>query len=357
MHPCPGPSWKDPFGSHWLGLWLADRADRKRGNRARIAARRGWLNPMGEQGKVVWILAGSSRESVHQAVELLRAIRARRLDLRLVLTFEEEYPDLLAPLDDCDKTGWGFAPADHPRSLRRVLQRLDPYGVLVVDACPRPHLRHWLDRQARVLTTRPHRANFAHQPVGNGADLLTLLVEAQVDPNFRSLANQGRERHLWWLHDADAAAATALAGRWLERHPEDIVFISGCAPQAGAQRISHWDRRPFADGSIVWIDEDKWLPAIAVSVTGAHFAQPSRKPLWQALAGGTAIHIDPAAEALPATLEDSAARGDLFTAWQNWRTQPITARVAGDSARRAFWQERRLAQADLQAWVERVFEW
>jgi hypothetical protein len=347
-------NWKDPFGSNFFGLWLADRRDRKAGQNSRIAGRWGWLKPLGERGKVIWIIAGSTRENVHQAVELTAALRAKRLDIRLVLTFEQDYPDLLAPLDECDKTGWGYAPCDHPRALARAMQRLEPYGFIVVNTQVRPHLQALLNQHQRVLVTHPQSGTLRHETIGQGADLQTLLTQAQIDPNFKTLVNHGNERHLWWWH-SDSAADHPFIKQWISEAPEDVLFVSGYPPDLPHLAISQWDRQPLPNGQVVWVDDTKWLPAVSASVTGTHFSRDNSEWLWQAMAGGAAItcvapYLPKQAEALlicPTPLEN----------WRDWRANPIQARQAGDRARRLFWQERRQAESDSQALTERVFEW
>ncbi len=345
--------WKDPFGHNLLGLWLADRHDRRHGETARMAARRGLIKPLGERGKVIWILAGNTRASVHQAVELTAAIRAKRLDIRLILTFEQDFPDLLAPLDNCDKTGWGYAPSDHPRALKRALQRLDPYGFIVVDTHVRRHLSAILDKSPRVLATHPGKTNFRHETIGSGADWQTLFTQAQVDPNFKSLVNQNSERHLWWWHGPFDPQARQ---DWQAHLPEDVLFVSGAMPAGQHLTISQWNREPLANGDVVWVDDEKWLPAIAASVTGSHFASHDSALLWQAMAGGHAASSS--SILLPDNLKTAITTAALpFEHWQNWRAQPFVTRKIGDTARRLFWQTRRQAEQDSQQIIERVFEW
>ena len=348
-------SWRDPFGSNWFGLWLADRDDRRHGRLGRLAARRGFLKPMGEQGKVIWMIVGSDANDIRLAVELLRAIREKRLDIRLVLTFEEDMPELLAPLDECDKTGWGFAPSDRPSALKRAFQRLSPYGFIIASPHLRPHLRQMLDKQPRVIdVTQTH--GLGQTAPAQAADLQTLLVQAQVDPNFRSLVNQSRQRHLWWVHDT--AFQPEQWHHWLTRYPEDVLFVSGSQPESRCLPISQWNRHAIPDGEIVWLDEHKWLPAVAASVTASHFAQPARFELWQALSGNAALSLPPDADGIPPFLAHWDWRAsNPQSLWEEWRLNPIRARQAGDQARRLFWQERRQAESALQSLLDQVFEW
>ncbi|NOT17254.1 MAG: hypothetical protein HOP20_04195 [Sulfuriferula sp.] len=358
-------TWKDPLGSNRIGLWLADRNDRKRNNIARIAARWGWLKPMGERGKVVWVMAGASTDSVRLAVELVRAIREKRLDIRLVLTFEHDDPSLLTALDDCDKTGWGLSPCDHPRALARAMERLSPYGIIVVGAQPRPNLSALLNQQARVLTVNPpqtvtYQCERIYNGTGKGetapvADMLARLAHAQIDPNFKSLVNHGVERHLWWLH---GDTQHHLSAQFKQQASNDVLFVSGTQPAIAHLAISSWDRSPIAGGTVVWIDDAKWLPAISAAVTATHLVSIDNSVLWQAMAGGAAISCAQHDLLPKAELNEAiTAIADPSQLWQDYRDNPILARQRGDSARRLFWQERRLAESVSAELVERVFEW
>ena len=57
--------------------------------------------------------------------------------------------------------------------------------------------------------------------------------------------------------------------------------------------ISSWNREPPAGGSVMWVDDSKWLPGIAAAVTAAHLAQFDAAVLWQAMAGGAALSRAP----------------------------------------------------------------
>jgi hypothetical protein len=365
-------SWRDPFGSSRLGLWLADRRDRKTGLRHRVAARWGWVKPMGERGKVVWIMAGSDRDSVRLAVELLRAVRARRQDIRLVLTYEHEYPEFLALLDDCDKTGWGYAPCDHPTAIARVFERFEPFGVILVGTTPRPNLVTKLAGRSHLLAVNvPAQIELAFERVYASnetpstqeniapvADMHAILAEAQVDPNFKSLVNGNAERHLWWLHGPSPDSVDEVAQALFRHAPQDIVFVSGERPQTAVIPMSGWNREPPANGSVLWVDDNKWLPGIAAAVTAAHLARFDATVMWQAMAGGAALSRAPEIKLPKAALTEAIPETtDVPALWINYRDAPIAARNQADTARRLFWQERRLAESVSRELVERVFEW
>ena len=376
----------DPYGACMPVLWFHGMRDRLRGNKARASARWGWLRPPNVSGKVVWIIAGHSRKSVRLGVELLRAIRAKRLDIRLVLTFEEEYPDLLAPLEKLKKTGWGYGPSDHPIAVKRVFKRFAPYGVVFAGVTPRPNLAHACEQWPHTLIVAAdpptpakgfehvYPATEAQAVLWDGhsqapiVDFLTLLAEAQVDPNFKSLVNHGAERFLWWLHSDDDAYVNAFARSFRDKQPDSVLFVSGGpASMDGKEalgntlRISQWQRTKVENGQIVYVDDRKWLPAIAAACTALHLQCMEPEVLWQAMAGGCAISCHdvtslPKADLVQAIAEFSDVNS-VHVHWQEFRDNPILARNRGDDARRLFWQERRLAAEVNEELLQRVFEW
>jgi len=60
--------------------------------RARLAARHGHLKKPAPRGKLAWIIAGDSADSVLLACGLAQALRERRLDLQLAVTVERPIP-------------------------------------------------------------------------------------------------------------------------------------------------------------------------------------------------------------------------------------------------------------------------
>ncbi len=373
---------KDSYGANRLALWLADWRDRMAGNRARIAARRGWLKPPQVSGKVMWLVAGDTRDSVRLAVELMRAIRDRRLDFRLVLTFEKDYPRLLKPLDDMAKTGWGYGPAAHPKYLARAVERLQPFAVLFAGVTPRPAWGRALAEVKHVLLVdTPHvpadlpieRAypfsteqgqRFSADHCAPVVDITCQLADANVDPNFRSALVGGNEGRLWWVHSRSEARIRVLQERWRHAFPRDYLLVSGLRAGSpvlhGAQSLSRWNREPLLPGSVVLVDDARWLPAVAASSAAIWLEQPPRAFLWQAMAGGSAVSLSPDTllpkEALRQALPCHSAE-QLLELWQAYAANPIMARQAGDKVRRAYWDERRLAGEVTAELVERVFEW
>ncbi len=359
----------DSFGAHLPALWWHGLTDRLTGRASRRVARWGHLRPVGERGKVIWLRCGDDPWQLRLAVDLTRALRAKRHDIRLVLSYEAEYPELLKPLDDCHNTGWGYSPCDHPRALRRAWARLRPYGILQVGAGARGHWQArlaseprvlWIDCPEAIPGQRRYPANEA-QTAGCAdcapvADLLTRLIDAQVDPRFRSAVLGARTAELWWMH----APPPELLTGWRELFPDDVLFVSGAAPAAYALRLSAWDRTALPAGAVVWADETRWWPALAASARAIYLGAAERPLLWQAMAGGAPVAVAPGSRLPRADLADlvpAPAAAPLLQAWRAYAADAAPCRAAGDRLRRRFWQERRDAEAVGEELLERVFNW
>lgn len=387
------------YGSSIWAVCRRDLRDRWAGERARANGRWGLLQPPPGSGKVIWVKAGASTESVLLAAEITRAIREKRLDVRLALTFERDHPSAWeSRLRGLKKIGVGYGPCDLPRVVRRVLRRFAPLGVVSVDTVVAPHLGTALasngihhvvvaaDPPATPLSiesvfpaNRRQTQAWESQPqasaVNAGADLLTLLAEAQVDPNFRT-AIGAAERGVWWVHGLDSADAETLARAWRSSYlgTRDLLFVSPLDPaqaatltsvftrQGAVLSLSAWTRAPIAPGTVVVVDETRWLPAVAVSSNAIHLVRSDRLTFWQALTGGCPLslaqqgplaYLNDAAPALLVT--DDIAR--VLHEWQAHADAPIAARKQGDELRRLFWQERRRAAEVAESFLQHVYDW
>ena len=321
-------------------------------------------------------------------VELMGAIRQKRLDVRLVLTFEEDYEDILEHrVSGMQKIGLGYGPCDLPRVARRVWERLSPFGVILVDSAFPNHLVKQANAdKAHVLAfncdpgTQPVEGAYPRDPdqqacwqeaglagfVAEPVDPHSLFVEAQVDTTLKSLVCGGEERTLWWWH-GDAGAATAFVRAWrASALAEDgVLFVSSdsgrIADDAADVAISTWNRRPLDAGSVVWADEPRWYGAIASSVAGGHLAQCAQATLWSALSGGSAISIAPGLESLHPDLAEKLQQVEdsdsVLQQWVAYRDSPLEARRHGDICRRLFWDERRKLQKVIDEFLQRVFDW
>ncbi len=374
-----------------LSVWTAAWRDRVAGNPARANARMGYLRAPQGDGKVLWIKAGGSRDSVRLGAELLGAIRRKRLDVRIALTFERDYADILEPrVRGLRKIGLGYGPSDLPSVARRTLRRLAPLGLVLADTRPSPNL------QAAATEAGVHVVAFNTDPastpieaaypcdarqveqwrtsglathLAQAADPLSLFVEAQADTTLRTLVTGGRELELWWFLGAgDELAGFIDAWRRSPLAGSGILFVSDLESQAAGTdlssagvRISAWAREGLAPGTVVWVDDQRWCPAVGTSVLAAHCAVLDRPHLWSVLAGGPALtasqsvrdeyrNLDPCIIATGGTEQTLAG-------WAQLRDEPIRARQSGDRCRRLVWEERRRVEAVLQEFLQRVFDW
>lgn len=382
-------------------LWRDDVRDRWAGESARANARWGFLTPPVGPGKLIWVEAGGSRESVLLGVEAVRAVRERRLDVRLALTFQREHRDLLARLRALKRIGLGYGPANRPRIARRVVKRFAPLGVVIAGHCPPSALLHALENspvhqlalnapasrtgrlEAAYPANRGQRRDWEQagtaQAIAAPADFLTLLVEAQVDPNFKSTVAGGAQVDLWWLQGLTAAGAEGFVSLWRQSplaargvlfvsvpSGEDLAAVSAALSRAGPLlSLGTWTRTPIAPGTCVIVDDPRWLPAVAAAASGIHLVAPTRGEWWQALASGAPVSVARRAQAdelLNAAADEPAyAEAEDWAAvmllWRAWRDDRPRARLRGDAARRVFWAERRRAAAATEDFLQRVFAW
>ncbi len=372
------------YGDRPLPVWRAVWRDYRQGNGARARARRGFLSAPAERGRLVWIKAGGTPEDVRLGIELLGAVRDKRHDVRIVLTFEQDYPELFERhMQPFRKVGVGYGPCDRPRVVRRVLDRFQPHGILLAGG----HAPRSLLAQARcpviAVNTRPPQWQPA-RPVeqcwpldaptswGEGAatDVLAAadpqarFVEAQADVVLRALVG-GEVQRLWWWHGRDDQW-TAWRAAWEASGmgATDILLASrrgGAAatardlPGAGL-RVSDWDRSALAPGTVLHLDDRRWFAAAASAAHAVHLAAPDRQALWQGLAGGAAVSLGevPAAEVPCPVLEGASA---VLEAWARLRDDPASRRQQGDAARRRFWEERRQVDTNFDAVLRRVWDW
>lgn len=384
------------YGSALRSLWRRDIRDRMRGDSARANARWGFLTPPRGDAKLVWMHTAADSTSTRIGVELVRALRDKRQDVRIALTFEQDQPELFAKLIGLKKVGYGFGPCDRPHAVARVLKRFQPLGIVHIGQAPRPRLSAAAHAQrihtiavnappradSRVEVCYPRteyeaaqwRATNAANEIAAPAHLLTLVVEAQVDPNFRAVVTGGADLSLRWLHGVAPAEYDEVLTRWraLSEQVPGILFLgpalqAALAPLCASKNLhcvslAQWPRRALAAGSVVVVDDARWLPAIAASAQTTHLRTADAAVFWQALAGGAAVsfarteivdaHLDHAPQAR--IVGDYAA---LFTQWAHDAHEPLALREQGDEARRSFWHERRRAATAVAELLQRVYDW
>lgn len=377
----------DPWGARPWPVWKAGLRDRISGARARANARDGFLRKPPGRGRVLWIKAGGTPLSLRLGVELLGAIRQKRHDLRLVLTFELDDERILAPrLEGLRATGVGYGPSDRPRTVRRVLERLEPFGLILADTLPRANLLRAAGESgvhcvAFNTAPWPCRAEAAYPrdqfereawstcgmagSVVAAADPVSLWVEARADVTLRALSGAGESGRLWWWH-GPAREADAWIGVWRAdgRFAADRLFVSLCdvatVPLRGATRISRWDRGALTPGEVMWVDDPRWLAAVSSACTAGHLHGGARDVFWQGLAGGRPLSAGRMlANALPvsACLPMGESPAVVLDRWAAYAEDPMGARREGDAGRRRFWEERRRVESVMSEFLQRVFDW
>lgn len=373
------------YGDRLLPVWRAIWKDYRKGDGSRARARRGFLTPPGDRGRLIWVKAGGTPEDVRLGIELLGAVRDKRHDVRIVLTFEQDYPALFERhMQPFRKVGVGYGPCDRPRVVRRVLERFQPHGILLAGGQPPANLLRSTAVPVIAVNTAPPvgtvpavagfwpvdaKAEQGWPPEARGttlppADPQARFVEAQADVVLRSLVG-GRVERLWWWHgtagDWPAWQAAWQASGW---GGTDILLASlHDVPEAprselpGADlAISGWDRSPLAPGTILHLDDRRWLAAAASAAHAVHLAAPDRQALWQGLAGGAAVSLGEAPDAkVPCPVLD--APDAVLGAWNDLRDDPAARRQQGDEARRRFWEERRQVDANFDAVLQQVWDW
>lgn len=381
----PGGREPDGYDQRPVPVWRAVMRDYRRREGTRARARLGFVTPPQERGRLVWIKAGGAHEDVRLGIELLGAVRDKRQDVRIVLTFEQDYPELFERhMQPFRKVGVGYGPCDRPRVVRRVLDRFQPSGILLAGGriptrllevaevpviavntvaegrpVPRTLAQYWPLDPAAVAAWPDEAAGAILQP----ADPQARFVEAQADVVLRSLV--GREvQRLWWWHGS-AAGWPAWRAAWeafCGRGAGDILLASlsdGTRKNglAGAHRsVSTWDRTALAAGTILHLDDRRWFAAAASAAHAVHLDAPDRQALWQGLAGGAPVSLGvaPAADLPCPVLSDPAA---VLGRWAALRDAPADQRRAGDTARRRFWDERRQVDTNFDAVLQQVWDW
>ncbi|WP_019628404.1 glycosyltransferase N-terminal domain-containing protein [Thioalkalivibrio sp. AKL10] len=371
------------YGARRFAVWGATWRDYRRGEGNRARARRGFLTPPDERGRLVWIKAGGTPEEVRLGIELLGAVRDKRQDVRIVLTFEQDYPELFERhMQPFRKVGVGYGPCDRPRVVRRVLDRFQPHGILLAGgqapvnllqaaevpviavntepparAVP-PVVRHWPVDPAGAQAWPEAAFEAALAP----ADPQARFVEAQADVVLRALVGGNVERLWWWHGTSEQWPAWRTAWQASGRGQSDILLASlrGDATEAGLPgadlAVSAWDRSTLAPGTILHLDDRRWFAAAASAAHAVHLAASDRQALWQGLAGGAAVSLGEApAAALPCPVLGEPTA--VLEAWQRLSADPAARRQQGDAARRRFWDERRQVDANFDAVLQQVWDW
>ena len=365
----------DAYGQALWPVLKANLLDRLQGQSHRARARMGRISAPGQKGRVVWLKAGVTPTSVRLAAELTGALREKRLDIQLVMTFEQEYASEIAPrVQGLRRFGLGYGPCDRPAVVQRVLDRLKPLGVIMIDSIQGPELL----RQAGLggipviayntpplgygVTTACPRdaAQYARweesgqaQQLLPAADPTTLWVESHTQATLRSMLPASAAVFWWhgpqsrWPHFYHGWQASSLSN-------DSILFVSlsgggewsmdETSPQNFEYSLQRWDRQSFAAGQVIHVDHARWLPAVVSAAWAAHLIQPGQALMWQALAGSLALSDESTPEAVLAD-------------WQGCVQAPMQRQQKADANRRCFWEERRRAREVVDVVLQQVFDW
>lgn len=375
------------YGARVGPVWRAVLRDYRCGAGARARARLGFLTPPAERGRLIWIRAGESAADLRLGIELLGAVRDKRLDVRIVLTFEQDYPELFERhMQPFRKVGVGYGPCDRPRVVRRVLRRFQPHGIIQAGGTvPRNLARMNTAPLFAVNAAPPGEGIPAGSLVGSWpvdvaavaawpsaaaaqvlppADPQARFVEAQADVVLRALVG-GQVERLWWWHGTPAQwlewRAAWKASAWGH---SDILLVSlgsetggrGAMPEGCDLAVSAWDRGALPPGTVLHLDDPRWFAAAASAAHAVHLAVPERAVLWQGLAGGAAVSLGvESAFELPCPVYSQP--GAVLDAWRTLRDDVAARRRQGDAARRRFWEERRQVDANFDAVLRQVWDW
>lgn len=369
----------DPgYGRALWPVWRAVLRDYRGGRGHRARARLGFLTPPEGRGRVIWVRAGAGQESLRVGTELVGAVRDRRRDVRIVLTFEQDDPVLLRSLlRPWPRVGIGYGPSDRPRVVTRVLGRFQPCGIIVAEAVPPENLLRRTLAPVAVVgapaaapvaiawpVSADEHAGWSSAGVAGelmpAADPQARFAEAQADVVLRAIAGAG-ERRLWWWHGrADRWPGWLAAWRAWEHSGEDILMVSlvdaSAVPEASL-RASAWDRSALPGGTVLHIDERRWYAAAASAAQGVHLAEIRRDVLWQALAAGCALSLGVEATVSDLPVPRLDAPDSVIAQWRELRGNEALRRTQGDRARRRFWEERRQVDANLATLMDRVWLW
>lgn len=370
----------DPHGRFLAALLWHDASDRLRGERRRARARWGGVDRPSSQGKLVWIVAGASRESVRLAADIAAAILDHRLDLSVALTYEAEHPDLLAAIDFHPRIACGYGPADYVGAMQKAWRRLLPFAMVLAGIVPRPNLVRLCEAcRHPVLVSPPgfalgryeriypgHRQIYEGRHVFAAADL-SVLQQPATPPDDRHVRGitGGRPAYLW--HGSDVNVATRLYALFRGHLPQSVMLAAG--PVVAGLRhhsretvcTSTWSGQPVAPDKLVLLDDPEAAALIMPDVRAVHLDLPERTLMWQALAAGAHLSgrdaewID--APGARARLQLAGEENALIGLWRELDADPALAAATAAEARAAHAAERALAQRAMNDLLARVSAW
>lgn len=372
---------------NFFSVIASDIKDRFQGNTIRANARWGMVSPPEGQSKLIWLRAGASHDSVLLAAGLLAAIRQKRQDVRLVLTYEEEYKNVIvAHLSGLNKIGFGYACADNANIESKMLSKLNPFAIIfcgtpagegIISAMEKNPVTHVINFQAELsshLNPELHFASFRNKPNSESFEAMTLLMQAQVDKQLGALLCGESDRPIFLLNGMDEFQMQSFIKDWNESSLKDdailcinpltyrddeIMCITDEVSNSSLDyiKLSEWNRQKPVDKEIIVLDEWRWFAAIAASAIAIHLTRTDSAQFWQSLASATAISIDEHCE-LPVDVSLPVnEKTPIVSYWQKMLENTFKCRQLGDENRRLFWDYRRQAQHGIDTLLQRIFDW
>lgn len=388
-------------------LLLQDVKDRLQGNKARANARLGLVNPPAGTGKLIWIVAGQSYDSVLMAAALLAAIREKRQDVRLVLTYETEYQDVIVQqMSGLKKIGFGYGCGDSVLAVKKMLNRLLPFAVILVGDSPAKSLLKVLSKENKIhkIACQLNQADWqakgneklfeacyphsfaddklsAHcENVSEPFDVLTRLVQSQVDKQLGAMLCGERHAQLFQVHNPGAGQLDNILSLWKKSDiaKNNLLVISTDKEMLSAEEIStfkniakqnqlntlllsKWQQQAVAENHILIADEKKWYAALCASATASHLFAADMNHFWQMVASGSVVTSDVDNHAISQDfknlIQTRSDFSDILFYWQSLLDNPLELRKNSDALRKYFWQKRRQAETQVDELLQRVYDW
>ena len=384
---------------------LQSTKDRLQGNKAKANARLGLVRPPEGTGKVIWLVAGETYSSVLMAAALLAAIREKRKDVRLVLTYEQEYQDIIVEhMSGLSKIGFGYHCGDSQYAANQMLTRLSPMSVIIVGTQPKKTFLHVLDKNTSIhkllfqtnrnyenICKTKHAFEACYPDIINYSgtknksceaeyppmSILTRLVQSQVDQQLGSMLCGEESDALFHVHNLKPDCFNDLLSSWrsssklansllaisiynLTDTDLDKLKASIIASGFEAVKLSDWNQQPLESHQIVIADDNKWYAALCASSKATHVFNTEDFYLWQSLASGAVVTVDNTlAEKLTFFSEiDSIETLDSLTqSWCDLLEDTLLQRKKSDALRKHFWEHRRQAESQMHEFLQRVYDW
>jgi len=382
-----------------LDLIFSNLRDRLQGDKIKANARLGLVSAPEGSSKLIWIHAGETRQSVMLAAAILAAIRHKRLDVRLVLTYENEFQDILVQhLSGLEKIGFGYGCANNKQAARRMVKRLKPFAAVFVNETLPAHIlqvlrdnqvKHCIAFQTPALSVNPIEACYPSlrdvdcksinaSYVSKAFDAITQLVQAQVDKQLGALLQGDQARKIFLVHGADSESARKVLHNWRgstlngssilsftldEPNGQGLAALSEAVQQAGFQPLllSQWQKTAIDPQQVVIADEPRWFAALAVSSHACYIRQANDYAFWQMMASGSALIYDEQIAAHQKKLFPELCKATtldaLYEHCLSLQNNLVLQRQTGDACRKVFWQARREAEQAVEELLQRVFDW